>query len=129
MDVELLVVDECPNEGPTAALLRRALDDVGLHRVPIRTRVVSSPQDAERLRFVGSPTVRIDGEDPFDTDDRRIGLSCRTYLTNSVRSGTPDLATIRQTLKRHADRNPAPASGAGCRTARCWRPVASTPPR
>jgi hypothetical protein len=102
MDVELLVVPECPHAGAAAQLLRRALDDVGLAQVPIRTRVVSTWPDAERLGFVGSPTVRIDGEDPFSSAGRPVGLSCRMYRSEGARSGLPDLRELRRALKRHA---------------------------
>jgi hypothetical protein len=103
VDVELLVIAECPNEGATAVLVRRALDDVGLAAVPIRTRVVSTQEEAERLRFIGSPTVRIDGDDPFSNGDSPARLACRVYVSDGVRSGVPDLRTLRQALKRHAD--------------------------
>jgi hypothetical protein len=103
VDVELLVIPECPNEGAAAELLRRALDDVGLTQVPFRTHVVESERDAERLSFVGSPTVRIDGEDPFAESRRPVGLACRVYVTDGVRRGVPDLRRLRQALKRHAD--------------------------
>lgn len=106
MNVELLVVPECPNEGAAAALVRRALDDIGLARVPIRTRVVPTDEEAERLVFVGSPTVRIDGEDPFSDADLPVGLACRVYLTDGVRSGVPDVRKLRQALKQHADSAP-----------------------
>jgi hypothetical protein len=39
-----------------AALVRGALDRVGLCRVPILTRMMSTAEEAERLAFVGSPT-------------------------------------------------------------------------
>lgn len=106
VDVELLVVPECPNEGAAATLVRRALDDVGLRRLPIRTRVVSTDEEAEQLLFVGSPTVRIDGEDPFPTAGMPVGLACRVYLSEGVRSGLPDLRQLRQALKRRADAHP-----------------------
>ena len=94
MDVELLVVPGCPNEGGAVELLRRALDDVGLAQVPIQTRVVSTWQDAERLSFVGSPTVRIDGEDPFSSAGRPVGLSCRVYRSEGAASNYPIYATF-----------------------------------
>ena len=102
MDVEVLVVADCPNEGAAVALVRRALDDIGLTRVPIRTRVVASDRDATELGFVGSPTVRIDGTDPFESRGMTAGLACRVYVEHGVRSGLPDLTKLRQVLKRHA---------------------------
>lgn len=103
MDVEVLVVADCPNEGGAVALVRRALDDVGLKRVPIRTRVVADEQDAEELGFVGSPTIRINGTDPFASQGAATGHACRVYVDRGVRSGLPDLSTLRQVLKREAD--------------------------
>ena len=103
VDVEVLVVADCPNEGGAIALVRQALDDVGLMRVQIRARVVTSAQDAEELRFIGSPTIRIDGSDPFESPGQATGLSCRVYVEHGVRSGLPDLGKLRQALKRHAD--------------------------
>jgi hypothetical protein len=103
VDIELLVIPDCPNEGAAAAQLRQALDDVGLTRVPIRTHLVDSLDEARRLGFVGSPTVRIDGEDPFDEPAQLVGLACRVYETGEVRSGVPDLRRLRQALQRHAD--------------------------
>jgi hypothetical protein len=52
MKVELLVVPDCPNEAAAAALLRKALTDVGLHDVAVRTTEVNRQQDAERRGFV-----------------------------------------------------------------------------
>jgi hypothetical protein len=103
MDVELLVIDGCPHEGAAAMLVRRALNDVGLGGVPIRTRVVSSEAEARKLSFPGSPTVRINGEDPFPHRGERTGLACRTYIAGGIRSPVPDLSHLRQALKRHAD--------------------------
>src|SRR3546814_7368074 len=39
--------------------------DEGLIHVELALERVESPEDAERLRFVGSPTILIDGRDPF----------------------------------------------------------------
>ena len=104
MDIELLVIDGCPHEGAAGIVLRRALNDVGLGRVPIRTRLVTTEREARDLDFPGSPTVRINGEDPFEHRSQDFGLACRTYVTGGVRSAVPDLHLLRQALKRHADR-------------------------
>jgi len=102
MDVELLVVADCPNEAPAAHLLRRALDDVGLSTTRFSTVIVTGPENAERLGFTGSPTIRIDGVDPFAEPARPPGLACRLYRTTAGLAGTPDLSTLRQALRQAA---------------------------
>jgi len=78
MDVELLVVADCPNGTRAAALLCTALRDVGLGRVEITTTVITSPEHAGRRGFTGSPTILIDGNDPFPepTNRRRWPAAC-----------------------------------------------------
>jgi hypothetical protein len=103
MDVELQVVPDCPNEAPAAQLLRQALDDVGLPTTRFTTVVVTSHEHAERMGFTGSPTIRIDGVDPFAEPGRSPGLACRVYRTATGLTGTPGLKTLRQVLKQAAD--------------------------
>jgi len=74
MDVNLLVVADCPNDAPATALLRRLLDEVGAAATSIRRTVVTSPQQAADLGFAGSPTFLINGVDPFAGTDRNTGL-------------------------------------------------------
>jgi len=105
MDVELLVVPDCPNDAPTAALLRTALDDVGLARIPVTTTVIDTPEQAERRGFVGSPTILIDGHDPFAEPGLPVALACRIYRNTTGPAGIPDLRQLRQALKRAAAAN------------------------
>lgn len=102
MDVRLLVVPGCPHEGPAAELLARALAEVGRADVPVLRVVVRSPEQAERLGFTGSPTVLVDGVDPFATAGQPPGLTCRLYRTAQGVRGTPDPAALRQALDRTA---------------------------
>ena len=94
MPAELLLIPDCPNERAAQELLRVALDDVGLARTPIRTIIVGSQQDAEQRSFVGSPTILLDGLDPFPVRCRagaslphlrHAGRPCR----DPSASGTP----------------------------------------
>jgi hypothetical protein len=105
MDVQLLVVGDCPHEAVAAALLRQALDDIGLAHVPFSTIVVSTPAHAAELRFVGSPTFAVDGRDLFAPPDDVPALACRLYSTRTGSAGVPELQTLRQALKEAADRN------------------------
>jgi hypothetical protein len=105
MDVELLVVPDCPNEVPAAALLRTALDDVGLARIPVTRTVIDTQEHAERRGFIGSPTIRIDAADPFAEPGQPVALACRIYRNTTGPAGIPDLRQLRQALKQAAAAN------------------------
>jgi hypothetical protein len=104
MDVELLVVPDCPNESIAAAMLRTALDDVGLPSSTFRTTVIDTQQRAEQRGFTGSPTILIGGLDPFVEPGRAPALACRIYRTETGPAGVPSLVELRRALKRAADR-------------------------
>ncbi len=55
---------------------------------------VETPQDAERLGFRGSPTILVDGRDPFADRDAPVGLSCRVYQTDAGLAGSPTAEQI-----------------------------------
>ena len=100
MDVELLVVQDCPNEAPAAAVLRTALDEVGLSGIGIVTTVIDTWEEAVRRGFVGSPTFLINGVDPFSEPGRAPALACRVYPHPTGLTGVPDLSELRQALTR-----------------------------
>jgi hypothetical protein len=76
----------------------------------------------QRLRFLGSPTVRVDGRDVEPGADLRedFGLKCRLYRTEDGLTGTPAeewlLAAIRaDPACASEDREAADASPLECR--------------
>ena len=88
-----------PALGPFADL-RAALADVGRDPGAIVVRHVGSEEEAAAERFIGSPTIRIDGRDAFAPgDDEPYGLTCRIYhrRDGSV-SPTPDPEDLRAVL-------------------------------
>ncbi len=101
--VEILYFDGCPNHEPTRALverLARELDmapEVELVRVP-------DAEAASRLRFLGSPTVRVNGRDVEPGADSRDGFvfSCRVYRGEHGFSGQPDPRWLREALAEAA---------------------------
>lgn len=54
------------------------------------------PEDATRLRFRGSPTILIDGADPFADKTSPVGLACRVLPTPDGLRGAP---TVEQLVK------------------------------
>ena len=79
VDVTLLYFDGCPNWRTADDNLRSALGEVGVTTAKVHYRRVGSVEEAQALRFIGSPTVLIDGVDPFDDPHASVGLSCRPY--------------------------------------------------
>ena len=79
MKIELLYSDDCAHWEATLEDLRELLGSNGVEDEVSVIRV-SSMEEAERLRFPGSPTVRIDDEDVDpDTPESDFDLACRLY--------------------------------------------------
>lgn len=74
MKLELLYLDDCPN-WKTAA---ERLDDIATRRgLVVERRLVTTPEEAEAARFRGSPTILVDGEDPFASEDVVVVIAWR----------------------------------------------------
>ena len=89
VDVELLVVPECPNAQAAQELLRASLRAAGLASTPIRVSVIASQRAAEQRGFIGSPTILINGLDAFAEPGRPPALACRVYPGPAGPSGLP----------------------------------------
>jgi hypothetical protein len=81
--VELLYFEGCPNHHAARELVERAATERGL-AIDLRLVEVTSPEDAERLRFLGSPTVRVNGRDVEPGADARHGFVLASELTNCL---------------------------------------------
>jgi hypothetical protein len=98
--VELLFWDGCPSHPQALEELRAAMADLGLDPDQVLVREVDTDRLADRERFVGSPTIRIDGIDVQDPGDEPTGLTCRVYHRRDGRvSPVPDPADVRDALR------------------------------
>jgi hypothetical protein len=104
MKVELLWWEGCPSHPRALDELRSILSSERLDPDAVELREVESDEQAERERFPGSPTIRIDGRDvvpPGEGDP--VGLACRVYRLRDGRiSPTPDPADVREAVRRAA---------------------------
>ncbi|MFE9609585.1 hypothetical protein [Streptomyces sp. NPDC006012] len=98
MEIEVLVVPDCPHQQLAEERVRQALDAAGLTTTGVTTRVVSDQAEAERSGFTGSPTILIDGRDPFAEPGAAPTLACRMYRTPGGLAGAPDVDQIRRAL-------------------------------
>ena len=103
--VELLWWEGCPSTATALAELRAALVERDVDPESVRVREVTDDAGAAELGFVGSPTIRVDGEDLFPPGDDPVGLTCRIYrLADGRVSPTPDPALLRRELDRRLAR-------------------------
>jgi len=103
MTVELLFWEGCPSHPRALADLRAAMADLGLDPSAIAVREIDTDEQAVRERFVGSPTIRIDGVEVQPTAQEPYGLTCRVYHRRDGRvSPTPDPADVRDALRAAA---------------------------
>jgi hypothetical protein len=100
MRVELLFWDGCPSHPEALAELRGAMVDVALDPSRVVVREVETQAEATLERFVGSPTIRIDGVDVQPPGEEPVGLTCRIYHRRDGQiSPTPDRTDVRDALR------------------------------
>jgi hypothetical protein len=97
--IEVLYFDGCPSHEALLPHLRD-LASRATSPVEIELRRIETVEAAERERFLGSPTVRVDGRDvdPGAQDRTDYGLKCRLYPTAEGLRGTPPDAWILEAL-------------------------------
>lgn len=95
MRVTLQYFDGCPHWRTAEDRVREAIERLGRADVVVVHQRVRSAEQAEELSFRGSPTVLVDGRDPFADPQAPVGLACRVYGTATGASGAP---TVQQLL-------------------------------
>ena len=97
MELTLLTVPDCPHAAVFEQRLAAALAD---HPgAVVRRREVADEQEAATAGMRGSPTLLIDGTDPFAGPDAAPSLSCRLYRDEAGRpGGAPSVQALRQAL-------------------------------
>lgn len=99
--IELLYFDGCPSHERLLPTVQRIADEVGAE---LHVRAVETFEVAESERFLGSPTLRVNGVDVEPSADERtdFGLKCRIYRSDEGQAGVPPEAWIRAALDRTA---------------------------
>jgi hypothetical protein len=102
MKVEVLFVDGCPNHEALLPHLRALLTAACADDTHIELVRIEDADAAEAERFLGSPTIRIDGEDVEPGADQRtdFGLKCRLFATPGGVRGTPADEWVLSALER-----------------------------
>jgi len=86
MNVTLRYFEGCPHWQTAHDPFREALRAEGMANVEPVLERVDTAEKAERLRFIGSPTILVDGRDPFAGAQAAFGLTTATWsLLRSTR--------------------------------------------
>ncbi len=99
MEITLLHVADCPNLAVARDRVTEAAERAGVV-VRFEERVVLDSSEAVELGFTGSPTVLIDGADPFATADSTPSVACRLYATDDGVQGAPSVEDLVKVLGR-----------------------------
>lgn len=93
--IEILYFDGCPNHERLVERLPGLLESAGI-AANIELRRVADEETAAAERFLGSPTVRVNGRDiePAAAQREDYGLKCRIYRTETGLTGMPPDALI-----------------------------------
>lgn len=97
--IEFLFWEGCPSHERALSQLRAELEFQEIAADQLRLIEIKSETDALRERFIGSPTIRVDGKDLFEPGDTPYGLDCRVYFKRDGRaSPLPDPEDLRDLI-------------------------------
>jgi hypothetical protein len=103
-DVTFLYFEDCPSHDVALSRLREVLSEEGIE-TDIEIIKVETDEQARSLQFVGSPTMRINGEDIIPHSEKKIvGLACRAFVLEDGRiSPLPSYEMIRAGVRRNVE--------------------------
>ncbi len=131
--IEILYFDGCPHVDPTVGAVREAMSAAGVApSAAIAMTRITDEASAIQSRFLGSPTVRVDGEDVDRSAATRsdVGLACRVYSVDGHLTCIPPSSWIESALRARtgsgssapaADHDPAVRVASSCCAPRTQR--------
>jgi hypothetical protein len=95
IEIDVLYFEDCPNHQPTVERIKSVLHEEGCE-AEVREVLVPDVETAQRVNFLGSPTVRVKGIDiePAAHNRSDFGLMCRRYT-----GGVPSRELIRTAIR------------------------------
>lgn len=98
--MELLYWEGCPSYPRALSDLRATMVSLGLDPSTVIMRELTTDAEAQAERFIGSPTIRVNGSDVQSSEEQHFALTCRIYHRRDGRiSPTPDSADLSEALR------------------------------
>ena len=100
MKIELLYFSGCPTYQETERLIADTVQSLGVP-AEFDSQEVRTQEDAARLRFLGSPTVLVNGVDidPAARASTDYGLKCRVYRNGKQFTGVPPQELLKRAIQ------------------------------
>lgn len=99
VNIDVLHVPDCPSLEDARARLGAAMREAGVTATVREIKVVTS-EAAAAAGMHGSPTILIDGSDPFVSGPPDASLSCRLYRSADGVDGAPSVVELIEVLSR-----------------------------
>ncbi|KZE92433.1 hypothetical protein AVP42_02587 [Agromyces sp. NDB4Y10] len=96
MEITLQYFDGCPNWQTVERRLTELIS--GRPDLTSKRELVATAEQAERIGFRGSPSILVDGVDPFADPNVPVGLACRVYATPAGPAGAPTTPQLREVV-------------------------------
>ena len=100
MNIQLLWFEDCPNHEPAKKMLAEVLHELGVTE-PIERIEVPDVETGGKVRFPGSPTIRINGSDiePGWESSGDYTPRCRLYMTSEGLRGPPERGWVKRAVE------------------------------
>jgi hypothetical protein len=97
ISIEVLYFSDCPSWKVTVKDLKEVLNELEIKAKILLTEIQTNAE-AEKNRFPGSPTIRVNGQDLFPGTQFRYALQCRVYQTPNGLKGFPSRGMIKDQI-------------------------------
>lgn len=100
LEIDILYTADCTDWEITGQLVEQVVDELRLE-AEMRYWLIANDRQALQAYFIGSPTVRVEGNDLFPVQGATAGLRLRSYLTEEGIMGHPTYQMIRDALSAY----------------------------
>jgi len=96
--ITLLYFDGCPSWQPALENLQKVVEAEKI-LAKINLVKIENPEQAQQEKFLGSPSIRVNGVDLWPEERANYTLSCRVYKTPAGMKGSPTIEMLRERLR------------------------------
>jgi hypothetical protein len=93
MRIDVLTVSGCPHWVLAMTRIQEAIDRSGVDAI-VAERIIDDATKAATMGMAGSPTILVDGRDPFGAAGLESSISCRLYRAGAGVDGAPSVNSL-----------------------------------